>query len=147
MKTRLPLIAAAMLLLSCSTVTNLISPPTPTPTPTPTATVTPTETPTPTPMPTIVGIWAVSVDWEGDGDFIELTWEFQADHDIRFIPNTYDNTGTWSLDGYDVTLRMKSSNGFGAKYTGTLDSAQERIEGTMTNDDGNRGDWRAERSE
>ena len=140
MNIRTPLLLViAFGILSCSSVNNLLFPPTPTPTP--------TATPTPTPKPVLAGRWQVFVDWERDGSFVELTWEFRADHSIDFIPNSSNNTGAWELDGNQVTLQITGSSGFGAKYTGTLDGLAGTMEGTMTNDDGADGDWHADRAQ
>ena len=137
-------------LLSCSTINDLLIPPTPTATSTstPTATLTPTASPTIPAYPTadeLVGTrWLLVYDAPEDGHR-EYDIVFHADGRLQtFHPNdrTPEND-TWELEGSQITMCM---NDCYAVYTGEfLD--YDTMAGTTENVKGKTWDWIAHRKE
>jgi hypothetical protein len=149
---RIPFLFASAILLGCTTLQMLVSPPTPTPTCTITPTITPTITLTPTdtasPFPTaedLIGThWRIVYDAPRSGH-MEYELSFLANGVLRNThPNdkTYDND-TWEMIGSQIVIKF--NDGY-AVYTGDfIDS--DTISGTATNKVHEEWEWTAYRLE
>ena len=83
----------------------------------------------------VIGTWTLYWDWDPPGSYKSGQIEFHGDG--SFADGTY--AGTWSLDGDSITFTYDG----GTIYSGTLDSANGRMEGTMTSWAGLHGRWYA----
>jgi hypothetical protein len=84
-----------------------------------------------------VGTWLLSYDWGCNGTYGLATWHV---HTGGVFIDSDGISGGWSVDGNSITLNYTT----GYIYGGTVDG--DRMDGTMTASDGDRGCWSAQRT-
>lgn len=91
----------------------------------------------------VVGIWNQNYDWGCDGSFNVAILDIRDDNTIILTDwNGEILYPTWSLEGNQFTYVYTS----GTTYTGTVDSTENYMEGTMVSWRGSTGCWSATRT-
>jgi hypothetical protein len=84
----------------------------------------------------VTGTWSHWYDWGCDGSSSSTTWYINSDNTFA---NGEGSSGTWTLDGNEITLIFSS----GTTYTGTVNG--DYMEGTMVSFSGSTGCWGSSR--
>jgi hypothetical protein len=87
----------------------------------------------------LAGTWSHQYDWGCDGNPRSATIDISSDGTFT---TSEGYSGSWSLDGSEITLRFAEAPR--AVYTGTV-SGNSMIDGTMVTDNNNSGCWTASR--
>jgi len=88
----------------------------------------------------MIGTWGLVFVWKG-GTAKSVLLDFESDGTWTTPSEEYEAYGTWEIDGSNVTFTYLT--GFMPVYTGTVNAELNYMSGTMLDDEGHEGTWKA----